>query len=394
MTYKRLIMKAQHSDEPRQKYRKSYFEEYSDTEIASSSKNTEVTTDTTITLIHVKYLLKSFILGVRGTKGAKRAKGAGGAGSTGSARGLRKSKRVLNHSATYHTEEEEEEKEKDEEEDEEESQQSTQQSTISTKPPVERSIIRRSITPIVKTSIISPTSTQSTRSHHSTPVIETDIIPLVSTNRSQQQMSGTDDHHALTPCSNTSNVKTDMIAKHSRQIQAIYELQKATFEKISIIQNQVKKLTSSKNTDLSPKVFSDAYAAVCSKFSPSKMWPSFEEYKASMEKWLNSNHANYLKEIGDWEWVNAFARKYHSALLCKMKDIRGSHASVIRTAIFRNFGLQLTSRQRKNSQEVLEWKNSKEVADSYKKLYANDATIENIAAITFPSSITMANEEE
>ena len=76
-----------------------------------------------------------------------------------------------------------------------------------------------------------------------------------------------------------------------------------------------------------------------------------------------------------------------------MKDIRGSHASAVRTAIFRNFGLQLTSKRRKNSQEVLEWKNSKEVADSYKKLYADDATIENIAAIAFPSS-TMANKEE
>ena len=255
-----------------------------------------VTTDTTITLIHVKYLLKPFILGVRGTKGANRAKGAGGAGSTGSARGLRRSQRVLDRSATYRTEEEEEEEE-DEEEDEEESRQSTQQSTISTsstqqsqlsdiidrnvpidinlqnrttqstrsstiykiidtEPPVEGSIIRRSITLIVETSIMSPTGTQSTRSCHFTPVIETDIIPLVSTKRSQQQMSGTDDHHALAPRSNTSNVETDTIAKHSRQIRAIYELQKATFEKISIIQNQVKKLTSSKNTDLNPKVFS------------------------------------------------------------------------------------------------------------------------------------------
>ena len=34
-------MKAQHSDESAWKYRKLYLEEYSDTEIASSSKNTE-----------------------------------------------------------------------------------------------------------------------------------------------------------------------------------------------------------------------------------------------------------------------------------------------------------------------------------------------------------------
>ncbi|RGB33421.1 hypothetical protein C1646_761715 [Rhizophagus diaphanus] len=111
---------------------------------------------------------------MREAKGAKCAKGTGGARSAGSARGLRRSKRVLDRSATYRTEEEKEE----EEEDENESQQSTQQNTISTKPPVEGSIIRRSITPVVETSIMSPT---------------------VGTKHSQQQMSGTDDHHALAP---------------------------------------------------------------------------------------------------------------------------------------------------------------------------------------------------
>ncbi|RGB35327.1 hypothetical protein C1646_759498 [Rhizophagus diaphanus] len=88
-------------------------------------------------------------------------------------------------------------------------------------------------------------------------------------------MSSTDDHHALAPCSKTSNVETDTIAKHSRQIR-------------------------------------DAYATVCSKFFPSKIWPSFEEYKALIEKWLNSNHANYLKEIGDREWVNAFTENFYA----------------------------------------------------------------------------------
>jgi hypothetical protein len=76
-----------------------------------------------------------------------------------------------------------------------------------------------------------------------------------------------------------------------------------------------------------------------------------------------------------------------------MKDIRGSHASAVRNAIFRNFGLQLTSgKWRKNSQDILEWKKSKEVADSYKKLFTDGDTIENIAAIAFPSSATVDDE--
>lgn len=69
-----------------------------------------------------------------------------------------------------------------------------------------------------------------------------------------------------------------------------------------------------------------------------------------------------------------------------MKDLRSSHASSVRSAIFRYFRLQSTSSRRKNSLEVLQWKKSKEVADGYKKLFDDDTAIENIVAIAFPSS--------
>jgi hypothetical protein len=77
-----------------------------------------------------------------------------------------------------------------------------------------------------------------------------------------------------------------------------------------------------------------------------------------------------------------------------MKDIRGSHASAVRGAIFRTLGLQLiSSKWRKNSQDILKWKKSKEVADGYKKLYAsNDTTIEDIVATAFPSSAAASEE--
>lgn len=75
-----------------------------------------------------------------------------------------------------------------------------------------------------------------------------------------------------------------------------------------------------------------------------------------------------------------------------MKDIRGSHSSAVRNAIFRKFRLQLKSNWRKNSQDVIEWKKSKEVADSYKKLYTDGDTIENITNIAFPSLATADDE--
>ena len=45
-----------------------------------------------------------------------------------------------------------------------------------------------------------------------------------------------------------------MLVKQGRQIRALYELQKSTFEKVTSIQSQLKK--TNKNIELSSKVFS------------------------------------------------------------------------------------------------------------------------------------------
>lgn len=75
----------------------------------------------------------------------------------------------------------------------------------------------------------------------------------------------------------------------------------------------------------------------------------------------------------------------------KMKDMRGSHVSAIRNAIFKTLGLQLTSNKRKNSRDILDWKQSREVKDGYNKLFTGK-TIENIATSAFPS-LDDANEQ-
>jgi hypothetical protein len=74
-----------------------------------------------------------------------------------------------------------------------------------------------------------------------------------------------------------------------------------------------------------------------------------------------------------------------------MKDMRGSHVSAIRNAIFKTLGLQLTSNKRKNSRDILDWKQSREVKDGYNKLFT-EKTIENIATSAFPS-LDDANEQ-
>ena len=71
----------------------------------------------------------------------------------------------------------------------------------------------------------------------------------------------------------------------------------------------------------------------------------------------------------------------------KMKDLRGTHAAQVRNAIFRTFRLPvLTSTNRKkNAKEVLNWKQSKEVRDSYTRFYDDDDILDQITKLAFPS---------
>ena len=67
-----------------------------------------------------------------------------------------------------------------------------------------------------------------------------------------------------------------------------------------------------------------------------------------------------------------------------MKDLRGVHVSAVKTAIFKEFRLQMISK--KNVKVIADWKKSKQVRECYQKLYAeNDNTIEKIAKRAFPS---------
>lgn len=76
-----------------------------------------------------------------------------------------------------------------------------------------------------------------------------------------------------------------------------------------------------------------------------------------------------------------------------MKDVRGSHSSAVRNAIFKTFGLELSPSKRKNSTDVLEWKKSEEVADGYNQLYSDAMAIENIAIMAFPSLANASDDK-
>jgi len=54
-------------------------------------------------------------------------------------------------------------------------------------------------------------------------------------------------------CGPLKNIE-DMLIKQGKQIRALYELQKISLERISLLQTQVKKLSSDKKNELSLKI--------------------------------------------------------------------------------------------------------------------------------------------
>src|SRR5277367_2241336 len=75
-----------------------------------------------------------------------------------------------------------------------------------------------------------------------------------------------------------------------------------------------------------------------------------------------------------------------------MKDVRGTYVAAVRNAIFKTFGLQTTTICRKNFQDILGWKKSKKVKESYEKLFTDRDMIENIATKAF-SYLNTASED-
>ncbi|CAB4417898.1 unnamed protein product [Rhizophagus irregularis] len=186
----------------------------------------------------------------------------------------------------------------------------------------------------------------------------------------------------------------EILVKQGKQIRVLYELQKSTNEKLTWVQNQLKSQPNKKDDiDLDQKVFMEGYSQLCRSFFPDNLWPNFNDYKVGLENWLNKNHPNYLKELGERKWTNLFTGQHHSMLLRKMKDLRGTYAATVRNSIFKELGLQIPNNRKKcNFINISEWKKSKRVKECYIKLYDdNENAIENIANLAFP---TISRDDE
>ncbi|POG75226.1 hypothetical protein GLOIN_2v1873015 [Rhizophagus irregularis DAOM 181602=DAOM 197198] len=53
------------------------------------------------------------------------------------------------------------------------------------------------------------------------------------------------------------------------------------------------------------------------------MWPTFEDFKNSLESWLEKYYTNYIKELEQREWTNNFSVKHHAMVESddKLKEV-------------------------------------------------------------------------
>jgi len=77
-----------------------------------------------------------------------------------------------------------------------------------------------------------------------------------------------------------------------------------------------------------------------------------------------------------------------------MKDVRGSGVSAIRTAVLWKYGLQFNSKGRKNSRDILAWKNSKEVGENHTRLFSDEGELDSLTKLVFPSIMDDEKSEE
>lgn len=175
----------------------------------------------------------------RGARGRERGRGAAYTS------GPRKSQRIKDR---FREVREEEEKDKEEEEeDEKEEEEEDDEKSLTTRSSSQGSSRRQSI--IIEPNVGGEIIIRS-RSH--TPIIHPDETLMT---EAEDHDSRDSQQHNPQQHSNENKKMLEMMVKQGKQIRALYELLKTTNEKVSWIQNEVKKQDTGSN-NLSTKIFS------------------------------------------------------------------------------------------------------------------------------------------
>jgi hypothetical protein len=77
-------------------------------------------------------------------------------------------------------------------------------------------------------------------------------------------------------------------------------------------------------------------------------------------------------------------------MLRRMKDFRRATSAAVRSAITREFGLQIPSSKKKSITDISAWKKSTRVKECYRMLYdENESSVSNITKTAFSNSMPL-----
>ncbi|CAB5210994.1 unnamed protein product [Rhizophagus irregularis] len=103
--------------------------------------------------------------------------------------------------------------------------------------------------------------------------------------------------------------------------------------------------------------------------NPSKKLSEMKHHENQLRQQTENNNdvgltPKVFMEVSERKWTNSFVGNHHTMIQHKMKDLRGTSAAAVRSAILKELGLQIPSSKKKNTPDLLLNNKSIELDDS------------------------------
>lgn len=134
---------------------------------------------------------------------------------------------------------------------------------------------------------------------------------------------------------------------------------------------------------------------ICSLLAKETMYPPPEEFKKSLEEYLDQKSPCYIQDIGKHRWETKFYSELITMCYGKMRSYRSDFSKRVRQSIFEI--LEVTPiNTNASASNIADWKRSSEVAAAYQSLWEsgdkqNLSTIDQILTKAFPKEISFTS---
>jgi len=180
-------------------------------------------------------------------------------------------------------------------------------------------------------------------------------------------------------------------------LERIIEQNKAIWKAIVKINNKLDNLAGVqkkmiREDNLGKKFWEIATRKICSLIAKETMYPPPEEFKRTLEEYLDEKSPCYIQDIGKRRWETKFYSELITMCYKKMRSHRSDFSKRVRQSIFEI--LEVTPINTNASvSNIADWKRSSEVAAAYQLLWKSGdnqklSTINQILTKVFPKEVS------